>query len=99
MEYTIVIGVIVLIIMAMGPMIKRVTQAMIKVVADQVGNQEASEQTFDEDGHMDNAYISTRASADKIRTEISSVTNYIYADNTVTNSRQLTNLGFTEESP
>ena len=37
LEYTIVLGVIVIVMSAMGPMIKRGTQSLIKVVADQVG--------------------------------------------------------------
>ena len=60
LEYTIVLGVIVIVMSAMGPMIKRGTQSLIKVVADQVGAQQNAEQKFDESGHLEASYASTR---------------------------------------
>lgn len=49
-EYSLLMGIIVTIIIAMGPMIKYTSQGMIKSVTDLIGNQEASEQQFNEIG-------------------------------------------------
>lgn len=97
LEYTMVIGVIVLILFAMGPMMKRGIQSLIKAVADEVGIQQGAEQRFDERGHLEASYVSTRASIDKQTQDLSGMTVYIYNDITRTASTTLTNLGFTEE--
>ncbi len=95
-EYTMVIGAVVMALMAMNVMIKRGVQGMIKVVADQVGNQEAAEQRFDDSGHMERSYSSMRTNADKTRTEEGGNLAYRYDDVTVTESETVSNLGFTE---
>ena len=97
LEYTIVLGVIVLVMFAMGPMLKRGTQSLIKVVADQVGTQQNAEQRFDERGHLENSYISTRGSMDKQAFDVVGMTTYVYNDVTTTQTNTLANLGFTEE--
>lgn len=97
LEYTIVLGVIVIIMSAMGPMLKRGTQSLIKVVADQVGVQQNAEQKFDERGHLDASYASTRGSMDKQTLDSIGVTTYIFNDLTTTQSNALMNLGYTEE--
>ena len=43
-EYTFLIGIVIAIVVAMSPMVKRSSQAMVKVVADEVGLQRESEQ-------------------------------------------------------
>jgi len=96
-EYTMVVGVIVMIVFAMGPMIKRGIQGMVKVVADQIGNQENAEQTFEDSGYLESSYVSTRAFTDKIKTEFAGVTNYSFGDVMVLESQSVANLGFTEE--
>ena len=94
LEYTIVIGTVLGVLLAMNVMVKRGFQGMIKVVADQVGEQINAEQKFDESGHMERSYTTTRVSSDKLRREIAGVTNYSYGDSTFTCSVVLTNLGF-----
>ena len=95
LEYTIVLGVIVIVMSAMGPMIKRGTQSLIKVVADQVGAQQNAEQKFDESGHLEASYMSTRGSMDKQTLDTLGVTGYIFNDLTTTQSNALMNLGYT----
>ena len=97
LEYTILLGVIVLIMFAMGPMIKRGTQSLIKVVADQVGTQQNAEQSFDDRGHLESSYTSARGSADKQTMDLLGTTTYVFDDTTDTASNALINLGFTEE--
>lgn len=97
LEYTILLGAVVLIMFAMGPMIKRGTQSLIKVVADQVGTQQNAEQTFDERGHLESSFTSTRGSADKQTMDLLGTTTYVFDDATTTTSNALINLGFTEE--
>ena len=97
LEYTILLGVIVIVMFAMGPMLKRGLQSLIKVVADQVGVQQNAEQKFDDTGHLEAAYISTRGSMDKQTHDFIGTTSYIFNDLTTTQSNALINLGFTEE--
>lgn len=97
LEYTLVIGVIVTILMAMSPMIRRATQGMIKVTSDLVGCQENSEQLGGEFGHLINSYYITRAEMPVRTQQRLGVTNYIFEDVTVvTNSSVSMNSGFTE---
>lgn len=97
LEYTIVVGVIVLVMFAMGPMLKRGIQSLIKVVADQVGIQQNAEQKFDETGHLESSYVATRSSMDKQTQDLAGDITYFLNDETVTTSNALVNLGFTEE--
>src|SRR3989338_416546 len=94
LEYTVLLGVIVLVMFGMGPMLKRGVQSLIKFVADQVGVQQNAEQKFDESGHLESTYISTRSTTDK-RTR--GTANYMFSDSVETTSDALINLGFTEE--
>lgn len=56
LEYIILIGIITISLYYMGPAIKRGTQSLVKVAADQIGNQAASDQeikrTVDGEGHV-----------------------------------------------
>lgn len=97
LEYTIVLGAIIIVMFSMGPMIKRGLQSLIKVVADQVGVQNGADQRFDEAGHLEESYIATRGSMDKQTQEITGTTRYIYDDLSTTGSNALINLGFTKD--
>lgn len=97
LEYTIVLGVIVLVMFAMGPMLKRGTQSLIKVVADQVGVQQNAEQKFDDSGHLESSYTAARGTMDKQTQDFIGDMTYIFNDATTTTSNALVNLGFTEE--
>lgn len=90
-------GVIVLIMFTMGPLIKRGTQSLIKLVADQVGVQNNADQRFDESGHLEASYTATSGSMDKQSQDFVGTTSYIFDDLTTTQSNALMNLGFTEQ--
>jgi Flp pilus assembly pilin Flp len=98
MEYTMIVGVIVMVLMAMNMTIKRGIQGMIKTVADQVGTQVNAEQKFDETGHLERAYTSARSETDKTREEFAGNTRYIYDDLVTTGSDSVNNLGFQKEN-
>lgn len=53
-EYTMIIGIVTVVLFYMGTSIKRGVQSLIKVTADQVGNQQNSDQDFNDDqqGYM-----------------------------------------------
>ncbi|MCA9398113.1 MAG: hypothetical protein KC618_00060 [Candidatus Omnitrophica bacterium] len=101
-EYTIVIGLIVVVLFAMSPMIKRSSQSMIKLVADQIGNQENAEVFVNLEDKKDSgqmlksSYITTRSTGDKTTEELSGQTIYSYNDVTEITSNALIDLGFTE---
>ena len=98
LEYVLVIGVVVLIIIAMSTMVRRGTQGMIKVVADQVGDQLNAEQRFDDTGFLENSYTSTRTRIDKTKEESLGITTYIFGDATTSESSVHINMGFTEDN-
>ena len=98
MEYTIIIGIVTLVLFAMNTMVKRSLQGMIKTVADQIGSQENSEQRFDESGHLESAITSTRATFNKTIDELVGDIIYIYDDVTLTNGQTVLNMGFTTEN-
>lgn len=93
-EYSLIIGIVAMILMAMNVTIKRGIQGMVKVVADQVGTQINAEQKFDKSGHMESSYTSVRSDTDKRRTEQAGVVSYLYNDSIETNSKTVSNLGF-----
>ncbi len=93
-EYSLIIGVVAMVLMAMNVTIKRGIQGMVKVVADQVGTQINAEQRFDESGHMESSYTSIRSDTSKTRREFAGVTDYIYDDSIETESTTVSNMGF-----
>src|SRR3989338_8001209 len=95
LEYTIIISVVILVLTAMSTLIKRGTQGMIKVVADQIGDQVNSEQQFNE-GYLDSSYTTVRSLTHKVTEEFIGNTYYTYVDSITTNSLSVMNLGFTE---
>lgn len=95
-EYSMVIGIVVAILIVMQPLIKRSTQGMIKLVADQIGVQNQSDQSFDSSSYLENAYSTTRTTLYEERAEYNTMANYIYSDISVTSSTQVMNLGVSE---
>lgn len=94
LEYVIVIGLVVLVMFAMNTLIKRGTQGMIKVVADQIGNQAEADQRFDK-GFLVSSYTSSRTTSIKRKTEFIGNTIFVFGDSTMTNTDVLINMGFT----
>ncbi len=59
LEYTIILGIMSLVIFSMAAMIKRYTQGAIKIVSDHLGNQVNGEQRFEKErGYMIATYTS-----------------------------------------
>ncbi|MBF0533100.1 MAG: hypothetical protein HQL23_08420 [Candidatus Omnitrophica bacterium] len=100
LEYTMVIGVVVALLMSMTIMLKRGAQSMIKTVADQVGSQINSDQDFDpQTGWMNSTIDITKGSnTRKIREQVGDV-NYMTHQATRKHTTKEENLGYqaTEE--
>jgi len=94
-EYSIIIGIVVTVFVAMNPMIKRGFQSMIKIAADQIGNQENSDQTFDESGYMEYSNTEIRLTSDKETVERLGIINYMFNDSTFISTETSLNLGIT----
>jgi len=96
-EYTILIGILVTVLVAMTPMIRRGTQSMVKLVADQVGSQRNSEQIGGRFGYMIN---STTASQTQQSIEswerLGEVGMDYHVDRVFTQSNTFLNQGFAE---
>ena len=97
LEYIIIVGSIVLVLFAMSTLIRRGTQGMIKVVADQLGNQAGAEQRFDR-GFLENSYSTTRTTSSRNKTEFLGNIIYTFSDTTTTNTAVLIDMGFTEDN-
>jgi Flp pilus assembly pilin Flp len=99
-EYTIVLGIIAAAFVVMNPLMKRGIQAMIRITADQIGNQQGAEQTFNdlERGQMDDYTVSTRAITEKETAEFLGEISYTFDDSMSTDSVTYSNLGFVEDN-
>ena len=97
-EYTIVIGVVILIIFAMGPMMKRGIQSLIKTVADEIGIQRNADQRLDGGSYLASSEGSTNSTVDKQIGGTSGTTVYFFNDTTVTTSRAVVE-GFNPPAP
>jgi len=95
-EYILIIGIVIVMLLTMLPIVTRVSQSMVKVVADQVGVQENADQAFDSSGHLVSDYSSTRFNTDKTLEDNAGVTTYRYDDITLKDSESFMNLGFIE---
>lgn len=99
LEYTIIIGIVTTVLIAMSTYIQRGTQGMIRVVADQVGLQQDSEQHFNSEtsGYLVRADSEFRAAVSKETRDSIGVFNYVYDDSTAVSSNQIVDLGFLEK--
>ena len=96
LEYLALLSIVVAVLLAMGVYIQRGIQGMIKITADQLGNQQDADQDITDDGYLVNAVSISRSQMDKTTRERIGTVNYIYSDELETESRTITNLGFTE---
>ena len=71
LEYTIIVGIVTAVLYYMGTGIKRGVQSLVKVTADQVGNQQNSDQDFNDtqQGYMEGSNSMTQESKNKQVTE------------------------------
>ena len=111
LEYTIIVGIVVVVLSYMGTGIKRGVQSLVKVTADQVGNQQNSDQDFTDvrQGYMVGSNSVTQKSNNKQTTELGyipapgntvsgpiEVTNIFVNESTDTQTSTITNGGFTQ---
>ena len=96
LEYSALLGMIVVILIAMQPLIQRSTQSMIKIVADQIGTQQNSDQPFDYSSYLENAYTVTRSTLSEKRVESNTMANYYYDDKSLSQSTEVMNLGISQ---
>ena len=95
-EYTLLIGILITILVAMTPMLRRGVQAMVKVAADQVGNQHNADQIGGRYGHLINSVASVGVQQDISARERIGVTGKVYdQDQTFIHSNTFLNQGFT----
>lgn len=95
-EYTVLIGLVTGILIAMSTMIRRGTQEMVKVVSDQIGNQLLADQSPDpEAGRLLSAVSDVLVDRDtKTQQRLNVVTYNFYRDFTHTRSTTISNSGF-----
>ncbi len=98
-EYTLMIGILVTVLLAMTPMIRRGIQGMVRVMSDQVGSQENSEQIGGRSGHMINSTTYTETRANMHRGEQTGVVSVSYdPEQSLTYSKTYLNQGFVERN-
>ena len=95
-EYTLMIGILITVMVAMTPMMRRGIQAMVKVAADQVGNQRNSDQIGGRYGHLINSVAAVSVQQDiETRERIGVVGKNYDQDQTFIHSNTFLNQGFT----
>lgn len=115
LEYLILIGIVTVVLFAMYQAMKRGIQSVIKITADQIGNQQKADQVtpafsnaaivntvegaISTSGYLAEAYTATRVSNQKEVQDGFGDVGYFYEERVSTNSNSLTNLGFNPFSP
>ena len=101
LEYSIILGVIVVIFITLNTMIKRSVQGMIKTAADQIGTQENAEQEFNSQvGFLQGSYLKVDAITNKKVREgrDPGLTDYYYDDYSSVYSQSNSLLGVTSNA-
>lgn len=103
LEYSMLLFIIIGVLTVMGPLIKRITQGMVKIVSDEVGVQANAEQFYNADYGLSAkpAYmIETRSQSQTDHSErtieLYGVTARSYTYNDLTQTNALSDLGFSE---
>jgi len=95
-EYILLFGIVTAILVAMSPMIRRFTQGMVKLTADQIGAQRLSDQQGGDSGYLVNVDIRSYDEQRSGREDrLGTTTYYPYARSERT-SEQWSNLGKSE---
>ena len=109
LEYTIIIGIVTVVLFYMGTGVKRGVQSLVKVTADQVGSQQNSDQDFNDatQGYLVSSNSFQQQSKGKQVIEegyiqssgnVSHMTNMIYNERTESQSGTVTNGGFAQNN-
>ena len=107
LEYAIIIGIVTVVLYFIGTGIRRGVQSLVKVAADQVGNQQSSDQDFNDtkQGYMQASNSVTQEAKNKQVTAIGYipvsgnavyVTNISVNESADTQTNTITNGGFTQ---
>lgn len=107
LEYAIIVGIVTVVLYYMGTSIKRGVQSLVKITADQVGNQQNSDQDFKDtqQGYLAVSNSVTNESKNRQVTEIGYipqsgnavyVTNISVIESTDMETNSITNGGFTQ---
>lgn len=100
LEYTIIMGIISLVIITMSTMIKRFAQGTVKMVSDQIGNQVNSDQVFDKKrGYMNRSYSVSQSNMDSLLVEEKGERKKFYNDVTKTKTNTFSDLGEQNTDP
>ena len=98
LEYTIIVGIVVVVLSYMGTSIRRGAQSLVKVTADQLGNQENADQDFDNPLQGYTQLVNTAMQDNKNR-QVSVqgyVTKTMFNESTDMVTNTVTNAGFTQ---
>ncbi len=95
-EYSLLIGIVVAILLAMAPLLRRGTQGLVRTVADQIGNQQAADQDAGT-GHIEGLHTKSLTLQTKTRKEyLGTITSDVY-ETVGSATNEVSNLGFTED--
>lgn len=101
-EYVILIGIVAIVLTAMGPLIKRTIQAFVKVAADQLAPQGDAEQDITEkSGYLINSSTQTITDRHKRVQEVQGgpfYVEYFFYDTVTGTANTAVNMGFTNRA-
>jgi len=95
-EYTLLLSIVIMGLVMLNPIMRRTTQSLVRLVADQIGNQRQSDQTGGESGYMLSSLSQASVDHTKTVTERLGSRRIDYFDTEITSTNQVSNLGFTE---
>jgi hypothetical protein len=93
-EYTLLVSLVMALFFTISPLMRRSTQSLVRLVADQVGNQQDSDQSGGKDGYMESSHLQTRSDQRQtLRERLGAFeTEYMGSDESISN--MVTNLGY-----
>lgn len=99
LEHVILISIVTSLLVALGPLIKRGIQAVVRLTADQFANQVNAEQKVTTtSGYLVSSYATTSSQTDKKRIEVLGDTLYNFDDQEAASSTSFANLGYTKKN-
>ncbi len=98
LEYVLLVGIVTVVLFMMMQQVKRGTQSIVKVLADEISNQQDSDQAFDNrQGFLESSNAAIYSNGEKAVKERVGIINYVFDDRQTTLTNTQTNLGFTED--
>lgn len=96
LEYTIVLGLVAIIFVAIAPLFKRGVQSVVRLTADQIqGQANADQNPNSPGGYLVGQYSASQALSNTSTEELFGVTRYTRGDSEVSTTNSTVNLGFT----